>query len=195
MKKNTLFYLSFLFILSNFFNGCVGLRSAKGLDQGELSVNYYAPLAGAVRYGLTDNIEVKGMLIFEVYYFDVFVHTNRDSGKVNFGFTLGTYNNYDYGYRSYLGGTISKRISKYFTPYAGIFLYTKSDSYKERIYQFSLGTEVNLYIADNSEFKFFLVPEIMITPQIKNRDFGSPVYGTVGIGMNFNFLKLFKSNL
>jgi len=104
-------YFALFYITALLLSGCVGLRSEKGLDQGELNISYYAPLAGAVRYGVTDNIEVKGMLVFEVYYLDLFLHTNRDSGQVNYGLTLGTYYNYDYGYKNYIGATFSKKMS------------------------------------------------------------------------------------
>jgi len=51
---------------------------------------------------------------------------------------------------------------------------------------------VNLYKSDNSEFKFLIVPEIMVIPQLRNSDFGSPVSATLGVSMNFNIKKLLK---
>jgi hypothetical protein len=142
-------------------SGCWSLRSAEGLKEGELNINYVAPVAGSVRYGIIDNIEARFTLAGEATTYDIFVHTNNDSSS-NYGVYIGNHRwwfngsiNYEY-----MGFVYSKRLSKYFNPYASI--YFMSDHANHRInYEgsyYSLGAELEIPLFER--FTILITPEV-----------------------------------
>jgi hypothetical protein len=102
--------------------GCISLRSGEGLSEGEMNINYIAPLAGSVRYGVANNIEVRTTATASIITYDIYLHTHSIENKFNFGFMLGS------GFEPdkekapmwYGGVTASVRGSKYVTPYINL---------------------------------------------------------------------------
>ncbi len=143
------------------FSGCWSLRSAEGLSGGELNINYVAPVAGSVRYGIVDNLEARFTFAGEALTYDLFVHTNKNDNSSNYGAFLGYHSFGSTPAKYYYSGFVySKRLSNYFNPYASICLFY-DNSIKRIDYEgsyYAVGAEV--------EIPLFKQLSLLITPEI-----------------------------
>lgn len=184
MKNNILLFLIFFPLFC--FNGCFGLRSAEGLKEGELNVNYIAPIAGSVRYGLTENVETRLLYIgTDDFYYDLYLHTNDAKNFINGGITAGvSYSKYRQP-NYYAGFTLGKKISENFSPYTSYLFHRYAEENQYRSFEYlALGTEISFNLWKNGKYKFLLTPEFRFS-----RDkhlFNTPFTFSAGIIVNFN---------
>jgi hypothetical protein len=178
--KLFLIVLSFLYLSS-----CASFRTAEGLNGGEANIAFVAPATGALRVGLTDNIEARAMLTTIVLFStEMYIHTKNDSGKINFGLTIGTHLLFNENIGYYVGPTIGIRL-KNFYPYLTII---KNFTYSPNV-KISLGSEIRI-----SHDRLVLTPEIImeIPPFNQVEGVNLPLYASLGIGYTFNFKKIFE---
>lgn len=185
-KINTLSLLAIFSSVILLINGCWSLRSAQGLSEGELNVNYVAPLAGSIRYGVTDNVESRFILAGESINGDVFIHTNTNDRKINYGLMFGIN---DDSQKSYYTGIVSSiKISKYVSPYLStIFIYNpeiKRIDYEQSY--LSLGSDVRIPITNH--LAFLITPEVGHFIKYKhNADFNTRGWILTGnVGLIYN---------
>ncbi len=185
MVEMFLFFLAILYLSS-----CTSFRSAEGLNGGEVNITYIVPLAGAVRVGVTDNIEARAMVIGQGYRTDIFLHTKNDSGKFNFGITLGSQfvaEKRPLYYTEFIVSNRTWRFNKYLS--LGYFPTYKVASRKV----ITFGSEIDIYKSKTSSKKIIVTPEFyVIIPPVKSKLLNTPVGGSFGLGYTFNFLNLFR---
>lgn len=166
------------------------MRSAKGLNAGEVALTYTAPLAGSARIGLTDNIESRLGFVFESAYADFYFHTLADSSRYNYAFILGATTSHNGKQFIYSGGTVDLRVSKYVRPYVNNIILT---DFSKLYNQVSLGAEVQFLLASGNSF--FIVPEVTYMPEINDvSDLDLPFAAAIGLGIRFNLWETVKGN-
>ena len=180
---------------------CMSLRSAKGLSKGEFAVGYTAPAGGTVRYGLVDNLEVRGIYLFDSHYGgDLYLHTSKAGGKVNYGiFAGGIYNTLfdpedpeeqgDQKVTIYSGMTIGQQLHPFFKPYF-TYIYTASTD-RSLTHQFSVGTEFEFKLGSHEQLGIIILPEVSYFPD-KVSPFGTRQHWwpNVHVGFTFDFRKI-----
>lgn len=188
--------LKIIFILSSvtFFSGCFALRSAEGLAAGELNVNYVAPLAGSIRYGVTDNVEARFSIIGETYNYDLYLHTHFDSGHLNYGVMFGVNTIWDRKPFYYAGGMLGKKLNEYFSPYAALTGLYDTERKKIRMDQsyISIGNETMIRLF-NSKVYLNLTPEVSFSINNRKSDIYSGwIFGAINIGLVVDVYSLFN---
>lgn len=187
-KLRTVITMSTILIIFLLFSGCWSLRSAQGLSEGELNVNYVAPVAGSIRYGIVDNVETRFVLAFENKDYDLFIHTNKTDNSFNYGVSLGVSTLNNIRYNAYSCFVLSKRINKYLNPYASVFIPYVSEKKKILLSSgyCSLGSDVRIPIT--KQISFLLTPEIGHAFKYEhNADFDSHGWILTGnVGFIFN---------
>ncbi len=177
-----------VFLLFIYLSSCASFRSAEGLNGGEVSIAYIAPAAGAVRVGITNNLEARASFVGKALRSDLFVHTKNDSGKFNFGFTLGLQFVSDPKPSYYTAFTISNRNGRAY-PYLSFFYFEKHN--RNPKHEVNIGCEIIVYKNETSKQEIIITPELsFLIPPIQSTLIKTPIYGGIGIGYTFNFLKL-----
>lgn len=174
----------FIIVLSAaYLSSCTSFRTAEGLNGGEANVTFIAPATGAIRVGLSDNIETRVMMTGAIFSSDIYLHTKNDSGKVNFGFTAGAYF-FDGSTGYYTGPTIGIRLRNYY-PYLTII---KSIDLAQNV-KIAFGSEIRI-----SHNRIVLTPEIIyeIPPLNLGDGLNAALYASLGIGYTFNLVKMFE---
>ncbi|PID60887.1 MAG: hypothetical protein CR986_03430 [Ignavibacteriae bacterium] len=154
------------------FSACSSFRNPEGLNGGEINAGFVLPGFITIRAGATDNIEFRVMTSpnFSHSKTDIFLHTKNDSGKFNYGLTLGTKFHKKEKPNYYGGITIGKRYELFY-PYLSLFYnspeyisFVKDDNDKEytKFYELSFGSEIILY-ESKSFNRFIITPEITIS--------------------------------
>jgi len=192
MKK----YLVMVFVSLSVlvFSGCFALRSAEGLNEGELNVNYIAPLAGSVRYGVTDNVETRFTIAGESNNYDLFIHTSADSSHVNYGLTLGTSTVLERKPFYYAGLTFGKKFNSYFSPYVSVTGMYDTERKKLRMSEsyLSIGSETRITIFGTG-ISFLITPEISFAPSPRESDvYSGWIFAAMNIGVIFDVYSFFK---
>jgi hypothetical protein len=180
MYKLVLLIISF-FLLT----GCTAMRSARGLDKGDIQISYNAPYGGDLRIGITDYIEGRYALnSVELNQIDVFIHTHFDQTAFNYGMSTGFFEGH-IDYRAmFINGIISKGINNSILPYLGISYSVEFGWYLHT------GAEITLFKLQSYQIQ--LTPEIMVNRDILNDRYSEfDIVGVLGIGVRFN---LFKQN-
>lgn len=165
---------------------CTVLRSAKGLEQGQVQVNYAAPLYAGLRAGITDHVEARGYLVGETNGWDLFLHSRNE--KWNYGLSGGLiYDAEKGGPRWHSSLILSRSLNQHFTPYLG---YTYGDIGKKYV---SLGLETTVF-KPSTPFNVVIIPEINIYSSDISGDFTPYKYftGTILIGFNIDFKRIFR---
>ena len=141
-------------------SGCWSLRSAQGLSEGELNVNYVAPVAGSIRYGVVDNVETRFVLAFENKDYDLFFHTNKKDNSFNYGVSFGVTTINNIQYNAYGGFVVSKRINEYINPYVSVLIPYVPEKKKIILSSgyCSFGSDVRIPIT--KQISLLLTPEI-----------------------------------
>ena len=194
-----LFALLTLLTLSVIFGACTGLRSANGLAKGELSVGYNSPAGGAIRYGITDNIEIRGYSIGdESLGGDLFLHTHDDERPVNVGLTLGSILDLsgsenilfqdalgDQKLAYYIGATIDYKLNDNIRPY---FTYTYSTNLSPSFTnQATLGVEFRWFLTSRRKVGIIFAPEAVYFPEsLKVLGSESFMWPSVHAGVTFD---------
>lgn len=192
---NNVIKIIFVLFLIFFSSGCFGLRSAEGLSEGELNINYVAPLTLSTRYGITNNVEGRISIMWAYAAYDIFLHTNNKNNASNYGFYLGGvialegYRNRVPGY--YAGFVYSKKINEYFIPYTSLNMIYNNKiervDYSESYY--ALGSDIKIPISKS--LTFLLTPEVGYVLSGKGIYDGygpgiSPVRSAINIGLIFH---------
>ena len=178
-----------LVLLTLFLVRCTALRSAKGLSGGRLNVAYTAPLAGSVRYGITDNIESRFSLIFESYNFDLFIHTHSDSTLYNYGVTVGGHYINDSKPSYYAGFTLDRKINNRLLPYVSYMIYS---DFAAMQWTLSVGSEIAIPLKKDV-ITWLIIPELSYSSKvIQIENFRSHYLAALNMGVTFNVKKLFQ---
>lgn len=173
-----------------FLSSCAAIRSGKGLSKGELNVGYTAPLAGSIRYGITDNIESRFSVIFESYNFDLYFHTNSDSSLYNYGMTIGGHYINDNHPSYFTGFTLDRKINNHFLPYISYIIYSDLSKMGGML---SLGSEIIIPLTKNNSITLLVIPELSYTTKpVSVENFKSSFLGLVNIGLTFDIKKLLR---
>ena len=187
MKK--IIYLSGILMLPLLLGNCAGLRSGRGMSKGELGISYI-PVAGAsMRYGVTDYLETRLTMMFNVPQLDLYLHTSPEYKPANIGFTTGISFPKDTGYAYYTGVTLGKEMTSHIFPYVTYMYYSNAlnSEYNDE-FQVSIGTEFRLPIGQTKNINLLLVPEITYLNH-EYYSFGFPsnrhFTGTINIGLIF----------
>ena len=203
IEENKIKKLIFLIIALVILQGCIPiLRSAKGLEPGEVKVAYNTPACAEIRVGVTEHTELRASLIGESFGADVMQHYHNDN--FDYGFALG----YSLLPRSSLA--ISKKISigfsaiasttkDYFNgnininPYLGFSNLYKfheevyvPENRKKHTYYFSFGIE-SFVLKKKFPFYLSLTPEIIWSPHASGQGFDPKVWADLSIGIMYNF--------
>lgn len=183
------------------------LRSSNGLRKGQFQVSYNAPLAGDIRVGLTDNIEYRYSIIGESFESDFMYHLHRSFDySVTAGIIWGPdwdneANKYPYlplfTDREKVAAAIaigmSKAYGERYNPYIA-YSYSERTTYGHDAHSFiTLGVEIAVAKRDKYPVNLVLTPEVMFIPGSTGGDFDTYVYGSLGIGLNFDTKRLIKS--
>jgi len=165
------------------------MRSARGLNKGEIQVSYDAPFAGEMRIGLTDHIEARYTnFALEENQVDFFLHTHKDPTAINYGLSVGLFGGEVENDALFFHGVISKGVNYRFIPYLGLTFSPKEVGYMHA------GAEITLLMRPN--YLIQVTPEIMIHGDILTNKEPLDLYngdyrviGVLGLGVRFNFLK------
>lgn len=166
--------------------GCLSMRSAQGLSEGELNLNYIAPLSASLRYGITDNIEAR---VTNIFISDIFIHTNSPANRIDYGIVLGTsYYGEDKFRYVYSGGVFSIRANETFSPYLStiIMMDRRVSSIDLDNSHIAVGSDIRLPISSN--WTFLLTPEIGSRFHSERNDFyDGSAFVDMNIGIIYNF--------
>ena len=177
-----------IIVLTLFLSSFAAIRSGKGLSKGELNVGYTAPLAGSIRYGITDNIESRFSLVFESYNFDLYFHTNSESSLYNCGVTIGSSYLHDRKPYYFSGFTIDRKLGNNFYPYLSYIFYS---DFKNVNNQFSFGIEFKLNLSNRKKISLLIIPEVSyLTRHIEVFGLNTHVIGAINVGLSFDLLQL-----
>ena len=199
MKGSSFLKLYFLVSMLFLLNGCMSMRSAKGLNPGQLMVSYNAPLAGDIRLGMTKNLEARFSIMGESYESDLFFHFHNNISDI--GIALGyQWLGHDEKNHNYTGNMIiSKELNKRFNPYVGYNFHIDSDRKNEKFFYsiifhyFTIGCEIFIFDSEKFPVNLILTPEIGYSPQRIAPDFYNSYYlGYLGLGISFDFCKMIK---
>jgi len=175
-----------LLITALLFAGCYSQRTAEGLAEGELSTSASLGQA-AVRYGITNNVEVRMSYIdFDlrqpVRSIDVFIHSHSDDNIINYGVSCGPILSQNVKTEYFYGVTFSKSIFEFFTPYATYIGTTNTDGkygYGPYRNYLSIGSEISISL--KKSIKINLYPEIVYF----RTNLFNPTYGNLNLGFVF----------
>ena len=149
---------------------CMSLRSAKGLSKGELAVGYMPPFSGSLRYGVIDNLEVRGGYFVDYTTLDIFLHTNSENQPFNAGVMLGrSFSITDgrlffYDSPFYYGGiTIERQVGERFAPYVSYtihYLRNIEAGSPNTTSQLSFGSRIDFRPFDKFPARLMVIPEV-----------------------------------
>jgi len=173
-----------LLIIFTFLTNCAAIRSGKGLSKGELNIGYTAPLAGSVRYGITNNIESRFSVVFESYNFDLYFHTHSDSNLYNYGVTIGSSYLYDRNPYYFGGITIDRKLNSFIYPYFSYIIYSDFNDFNN---QLSVGSEIKFILSKKKKIVLLIIPEVSyLTKDIEIMGSNTNVVGLINIGLLFD---------
>jgi hypothetical protein len=175
-----------------FFSGCFGLRSAEGLQEGSLNINYIAPLATSVRFGVTDNVELRHLLIAgdaKTYRgYDIYLHSNNDSAVFNGGILLGLSTEGKKVFNGYYGLTVgmtNRKLSPYVSLIMGKHITTRPE--------IAVGTEMKFTLGAEDQYTIIVTPEVSGLIGKYSKDiYDGPIWGAINIGISYNIYSLLK---
>ncbi len=187
LKLKTVILLILSVIISISSTGCWSLRSAQGLSEGEINVNYIVPIAGSVRYGVIDNLEARFVMAFENRGYDLFYHSNHKDNSLNYGLSIGATTLNDIRYNGYACIVLSKRSTEYVNPYLSVLISYDSEIKAVMLSQgySSLGAEIRIPVFKS--MSLLITPEVSMLHKEANGDiFKGSFFGTGNVGLIVN---------
>lgn len=180
MKSTIVIFASVLFA------GCFSQRTAEGLAEGELSTSASLGQA-AVRYGITNNVEVRMSYVDfvsnqPVRSVDVFIHSHSIDKSINYGIFGGPILSQNVETEYYYGVTVSRSIFEFFTPYATYVGTSNTDhhyGYGPYRNYLSIGSEISIPL--NKSIALNLYPEIVYF----RTNLFNPTFGSLNLGLEF----------
>jgi len=196
-------YILSIIILLIMFNGCIPvLRSSKGLEKGQMQISYNAPVAGDIRYGISDNTEFRYSIIGESFETDLMCHFHK---SFDYSFAIGTQWLPDWegdGLRIIpnkpkhqtigLSLNASKEYWKRINPYVGFSSSIRMNENREMFMFFATGIEMTLLKRNLYPINLVITPELIYIPGGTGGDFDYTFFGSCGIGLSFDLMKIFK---
>ena len=188
---STIFYISIIFYLLS----CASAgRSTRGLKPAQLNISYMPPYSGAVRLGISPNVETRISYWFETPAVDLYIHTANENNALNYGFTIGKLFSYEKEKRnSYFASLIlGTGFKKRYYPYITYTQFTDFTKLKPSAWDLSFGCETVVYKNDSNSYEFVLTPELIIAPYFDGYPLNTPIVGTIGLGVSFDFKRIFQ---
>ncbi len=188
----------YLFLSLGLMSACATAnRSTRGLNPGTVNISYMPPFSGAVRVGLSKNIESRFSYWYSRPVIDLFTHTSNPDNLFNYGLAGGIvlkpfwYNASEFTTFYFTSLTVGSSVKARFYPYLTFSYYSdllhsgQSDSW-----DLAAGCETLVYKFKDSGNELILTPEIILAPYFDGYPFNTMFLGTVGFGISFDLNKL-----
>lgn len=160
------------------------------MSEGEVSVNYIAPLAASIRYGVTDNIESRVSVVGESLDADLLLHTHHDSSALNYGVLFGYVTAYQRKPNFYYGAIVSKKVNRVLSPY--VTYISSNDRSKStgnaNTNYIGIGLEMKYPLDQNRTKYFIFTPEIGKVLEVPGKDvlYQGTIFSCINFGLSFN---------
>ena len=182
-------FFIFILFISFFLDCATANRSTRGLKPRQINVSYIPPFAGALRIGISSNIETRFSWWFERPVVDIFIHSNNDSSFINFGWAGGAILKFfpnSEGPNVYFSSvTLGMHYKKRLFPYLTYSYFSNLINSKNNDYQIALGCETVIYRFNKSRHEIIITPEIIWAPAFDTYPFNTKFLGTIGLGFTF----------